>query len=188
MNRRFLPLAALPLLWPALGGCGRPEHGGGAVGTDAAPTGAPVFSLPNLAGKTVSLAEFKGRVVFLDFWATWCPPCRASVPEVEKLFGDYRGQNLHILGMNLDEDAAGVARFVQKKGLSYPVILAGGSGVADLYGVRGIPHFVLIDKNGKVAEWWAGYSPDMPAAWRAAIDRLLVAPPAAPAQSGPRTY
>jgi thiol-disulfide isomerase/thioredoxin len=136
-----------------------------------------------MKGKSVSLADFKGQVVFLDFWATWCPPCRASLPEVERLFSDYQGKNLQVLGMNLDEDAADVVSFVAKKKVLYPVLLAGASDVSDRYGVGGIPHFVLIDREGRRVDQWSGFAPGVAREWRKAIDALLAAPAPKPSST-----
>jgi peroxiredoxin len=134
---------------------------------------APGFSLLDTRGKTVALADFKGTVVFIDFWATWCPPCRISMPEVEKLHATYDGKPVQVLGLNLDEDADNVRRFVEKKKIAYPVLLAGQSDIGGAYGVSGIPHFVLIDQEGNLANVWSGYAPGMIGDWRSAIDTLL---------------
>lgn len=134
---------------------------------------APGFSLLDVNGRTRSLAEFKGRVVFLDFWASWCPPCRVSMPEVEKLHADYADRPLQVIGMNLDDDLDAARRFADRKGIPYPVLLAGGSDAAGAYGVGGIPHFVLIDQEGRLIRMWTGFSPEMGKEWRSAIDKLL---------------
>ncbi len=134
---------------------------------------APGFSLLDTQGKTVALADFKGQVVFIDFWATWCPPCRMSMPLVEKLHAAYQGKPVQVLGLNLDEDPDDVRKFVAKKHTAYPVLLAGNSDISSAYGVGGIPHFVLIDQEGRVAGVWPGFASEMDAEWRAAIDKLL---------------
>lgn len=134
---------------------------------------APGFSLLDTQGKTVALADFKGKVVFIDFWATWCPPCRISMPEVEKLYADVQGKPVQILGLNLDENADTARRFVEKKRIPYPVLLAGESDIAGAYGVSGIPHFALIDQKGHLVNVWSGFAPGMGDEWRAAIKSLL---------------
>ena len=121
----------------------------------------------------MALADFKGKVVFIDFWATWCPPCRISMPEVEKLYVESQGKNVLILGLNLDENAGTAKKYVERKKIPYPVLLAGESGISSAYGVSGIPHFALIDQNGSLVQIWSGYAPGMGAEWRAAIDSLL---------------
>lgn len=163
-----------------MGGCERPASSGGSEPPNTALASpqreqATPFSLKDLNGKTVTLADYKGRVVFLDFWATWCPPCRASVPAVESLHKAMAGKDVQILGMNLDEDLRDVPAFVKKKGITYPVLLAGESDVSEHYNLRGIPHFILIDRSGRVAEQWVGFAPGMDDQWRRAIQRLLAA-------------
>lgn len=134
---------------------------------------APGFSLLDTQGKTVALADFKGEVVFIDFWATWCPPCRISMPEVEKLYADFQGKAVQVLGLNLDENGDNARRFVERKKTPYPVLLAGDSDISSAYGVGGIPHFVLIDKEGRLVNMWSGFAPGMGEEWRAAINTLL---------------
>ncbi len=167
------------VLWTACGPSGgRSEPEPPAQTESAAPVvvgegAAPGFSLLDTQGKTVALADFKGKVVFIDFWATWCPPCRISMPEVEKLSAYFQGKAVQVLGLNLDENAESARRFVAKKGIPYPVLLAGGTDIANAYGVNGIPHFALIDRQGRLVNVWSGFSPGMGADWRAAIDTLL---------------
>jgi len=131
------------------------------------------FSLLDTRGNTVALSDFKGKVVFVDFWATWCPPCRISMPEVEKLYSDFQGKNVQVLGLNLDEDGDAARRFVEKKKIPYPVLLAGSTDVSSAYGVSGIPHFALIDQEGRLVNVWSGYAPGMNGEWRDAINSLL---------------
>lgn len=172
MKKRFGYLAIAALL--AATGCGgsKPQS---ASAPEAASSGssAPGFTLTDLAGKTVSLADFKGKVVLIDFWATWCPPCRESIPAVEKVYKDYQGRDVQILGLNLDEDSSVVPAFVKQFDMQYPVLLAGQSDAAREYGVRGIPAFYVIDKKGQMADKWVGFSPEMPEQWRRTIDKLL---------------
>lgn len=127
----------------------------------------------DIQGNTVALSDFKGRVVFIDFWASWCPPCRISMPEVEKLWADYNGKPVQVLGLNLDDDPAAARRFADRKKLQYPVLLAAGSDAAAAYGVGGIPHFALVDAEGRLVQIWSGYAPGMASQWRAAINTLL---------------
>jgi thiol-disulfide isomerase/thioredoxin len=134
---------------------------------------APAFTLKDLEGHSVSLSQFKGKAVFLDFWATWCGPCQMSMPEVEKMERDYAGKGLQVLGMNVDEDPSVVGPFVRQMGSRHPVLLVGSSGVDGQYQVSGIPAFFLIDKAGRVADMWVGFDPSYSDQWRRDIDRLL---------------
>ena len=101
------------------------------------------FKLQDLEGKTVKLSEFKGKPVLLDFWATWCPPCRASIPGIEKLHKSYGGKGLVVLGISLDQGGwDSVKDFVTESGITYTV-LKGTDDVATKYNVRTIPMLVI---------------------------------------------
>lgn len=115
----------------------------------------------------------KGRVVFLDFWATWCPPCVVSSPEVEKLVETYKSKPVDIISISLDSDEEPVKKFVAKNHTKSRVALAGESGIDVNYRVSGIPAFYLIDQKGNVVRIWEGYSPAMSTMWRTEIDQLL---------------
>jgi peroxiredoxin len=134
---------------------------------------APAFSLSGLDGNKVSLGDFKGHPVFLEFWATWCGPCRVSIPEVEKLHEEYAAKGLRVVSISQDEDAEGVPRFVKRRGMTYPVLLDSDGRVGSRYGVRGIPAFFLIDAGGRVAGAWDGFSERFPRQWRRAADAIL---------------
>lgn len=134
---------------------------------------APDFELVDITGAKVSLKQLKGKVVFLDFWATWCPPCVISSPEVEKMVQDYKGKNLEVLSISLDSSEAPVKRFVATRKFSSRVVLAGETGVDMKYQVQGIPGFYIIDQKGNITKAWEGYNPVMPSLWRKEINRLL---------------
>ena len=136
---------------------------------------APPIELNDMQGKLFSLTAQRGKVVFLDFWATWCPPCQRSTPEVVKLEEDYAPRGAVIVSISVDEDKSAVPRFVASHGMKNRVIIAGDSDVPQQYGVRGIPMFVLIDKGGKIAQIWTGFHPTMVPGWRSELDRLLKA-------------
>lgn len=156
---------------PSAGDRSAPPPAPGAPAAAADP--APAFSLKSLAGDSVSLADLKGQVVFIDFWATWCPPCRISLPAVERLHADYQGKPVRVLGVSVDEDIDALRAFVKKKGTAYPVLMDSDSAVASAYGADGIPHFVIVDRDGRLAGQWSGFAPGHSDDWRKTIDRLL---------------
>jgi peroxiredoxin len=114
------------------------------VGTPAAE-----FALKDLNGKPVHSTGLRGKVVVLDFWASWCGPCRETMPEMEKLHREFKDKGLVVLGIN-DEEAETARQFIQKNGYTFPTLSDEGSGLSDQYGVNAIPQTFIIDRDGKV--------------------------------------
>ncbi len=122
-------------------------------------TPAPAVEVTTLGGRTISLASLKGKVVIVDFWATWCPPCREEIPHFVELYKTYAPQ-LEILGLAMDEEGAEVVTpFVEKHGVRYPVALS-TEALADAFGgVRGLPTTFVIDPEGRIVKKYLGYQP-----------------------------
>jgi peroxiredoxin len=109
------------------------------------------FQVPDLGQKPLRLSEFKGKVVCLNFWATWCKPCEAEMPSMERLWQRYRERGLVVLAVSTDADPAPVARFVKKHGLTFPVGVDRDMQAAHLYGVWALPSTFIVDKQGNRA-------------------------------------
>ena len=124
---------------------------------DLAGKPAPAFDVKTVDGKSYSLAALKGKPVLLDFWATWCGPCRKSMPVLEKLYSTYKDQGLVVLAVNTGEDRDTVAEFLKKTPMAYPAALSGDSGILDSYKVTVYPTFVMIGADGNVAAYEVGY-------------------------------
>lgn len=117
---------------------------------------APDFALQDLSGKNVRLSDLKGKVVLVEFWATWCPPCREAIPEMEKLHKAYRDKGLVVLGISVDSSGADMVRsFAREQGITYSV-LQGNNEVADQYQVRVIPVTYLVNREGLIARHYVG--------------------------------
>ena len=108
------------------------------------------FTLADLEGKPWSLKSLEGKVVLVNFWATWCPPCRKEMPDLESLYKQFQKQGLVILAIS-DEDASKVKSFIAEQGVSYPVLLDPGRKVNTLFHVMGIPKTFIYDRSGKLA-------------------------------------
>jgi len=114
---------------------------------------APEFSLPGLDGKMVTLADYKGKVVFLNIWATWCPPCVKEMPSMEKLYRELKGEEFEILAVSIDASGGkDVIPFMKKYGLSFPALLDTKGSIKSLYQTTGVPESFIIDKNGIIVE------------------------------------
>ncbi len=114
---------------------------------------APNFSLQDMNGKTVSLADYRGKAVVLNFWATWCPPCKIEMPWFEELQQKYGAQGLQVVGVALDDTSKeDIAKFVQEMKVNYPVVF-GTEATSDAYGgVEMLPTTFYIDRNGKITD------------------------------------
>lgn len=115
---------------------------------------APNFTLPGLDGKMVRLTDYKGKVVLLNIWATWCPSCVEEMPSMEKLYKELKGEDFEILAVSIDESGAKVvAPFMQKYKLSFPALVdPGGKVIQRLYRTTGIPESFIIDKEGNIEQ------------------------------------
>lgn len=135
---------------------------------------APAFALKTIAGEEVSLDSLKGKIVLLDFWATWCGPCKKAMPSIQKIADDYKDKGVVVYGVNVWERKENAAKDYLEKNptIQYPTLL-GGDELAGTYGVTGIPTLVIIGKDGKVSEIEVGFAGDE--GLRKAIDAALEA-------------
>jgi peroxiredoxin len=118
---------------------------------------APDFTLHTMNGPNLRLAEQRGRVVMVNFWATWCGPCRQEMPHLNRLYEKYRASGFVLLGVNVDDDAANAVALARKLGIAFPVLLDTDKGVSKLYDLSTMPSTVLIDRDGTVRYVHRGY-------------------------------
>jgi len=120
---------------------------------------APEFSLRDVNGVEKKLSDFKGKVIVLDFWATWCPPCREEIPHFIGLYDQYKGMGLEVIGIALDRNGEKkVAAFTAENKINYTVLL-GNEEVSDLYGgIAAIPTTFILDKDGNIRKKYIGYN------------------------------
>ncbi len=123
-----------------------------------APNGAaPDFTLHAMDGTNLRLQQQRGRVVLVNFWATWCGPCREEMPQLNKLYDKYRSSGFVLLGVNVDDDASKGMEVAQKLGVKFPVLLDTDKKVSKLYDLATMPSTVLIDRDGRVRYVHRGY-------------------------------
>ena len=130
---------------------------GAAVPAIAPATMAPDFTLKSVDGPNIRLQEQRGRVVLVNFWATWCGPCRQEMPHLNRLYEKYRASGFVLLGVNIDEDQRNAIGLATKLGLKFPVLLDTDRKVSKLYDMSAMPATVLIDKDGRVKYLHRGY-------------------------------
>jgi len=118
---------------------------------------APEISLSDISGEKISLEKLRGKVILLDFWATWCPPCRMSVPDLLELQNRYSAKKLQVIGIGLDKKD-NIILFAEQYKINYPVA-AGDQSIANKYGgITGIPTMFIIDKKGNIRKKFEGYT------------------------------
>jgi cytochrome c biogenesis protein CcmG/thiol:disulfide interchange protein DsbE len=117
---------------------------------------APPFDLKTLDGEVVSLSDYKGQPVWINFWASWCPPCRAENPDIEEMYQKYKDQGLVILSPAIGEDPSAVSGYVKRTGLTFTVGLDETTQLAANYRIVGIPTHFFIDREGILRVWRIG--------------------------------
>lgn len=132
--------------------------GGGALAAPLVPaTTAPDFTLRTLEGQNLRLGEQRGSVVLVNFWATWCGPCRQEMPHLNKLYEKYKSAGFVLLGVNVDDDTRQAAGVANKLGVTFPVLPDSDKRVSKQYDLSAMPSTVLIDRDGKVRYLHRGY-------------------------------
>ncbi|HWA84248.1 MAG TPA: redoxin domain-containing protein [Fimbriimonadaceae bacterium] len=120
---------------------------------------APDIQVTGLDGKKLKLSSLKGKIVLIDFWATWCPPCRASLPITQKMYKTYRSKGLQVVTIS-DEDRGTVSKFVKDNNYSFPTFLDAGDKASKLYNVEAIPCLVIVDAKGNLSSYSVGLEPE----------------------------
>ena len=171
-----VPVAALFALlgWAVAQSGGNPGGFGinnkfGEVGIDQRP--APLFAKEGLDGEPISLLGLRGKVVMLDFWSSWCPPCRREAPALNQVYREYRDKNIEFIGVAIWDDHEKVSGHVEEFNVSYPNLVDEKGRIAISYGVSGIPEKLFIDPGGNLVRKFVG--PMSPGDLTEALDGLL---------------
>jgi peroxiredoxin len=134
---------------------------------------APDFTGKTLSGKNVKLSELRGRTVLINFWGTWCAPCKEELPYFNRLYGKYRGIGLEILAVNIDKVVSQAARMSGNLGLTFPVVLDPAGDLSDLYRIRSMPTTFVVGKDGMIRYVHWGFGPNDPSRYESEIKSLL---------------
>jgi peroxiredoxin len=149
----------------------------GAAGAAAAAVqlsaNAPDFTLRSVAGTNLRLAEQRGQVVLVNFWATWCGPCRQEMPHLNRLYDKYRSSGFVLLGVNIDDDPRAAADLAAKLGLRFPVLLDTDKKVSRVYDMSAMPATLLIDRDGRVRHIHRGYRDGVEQTYEEQVRSLL---------------
>jgi peroxiredoxin len=144
-----------------------------AAGAVAPKSQAPDFTLRQIDGPNLKLAEQRGRVVMVNFWATWCGPCRIELPHLARLHDKYRGSGFLLLGVNIDDNPEAARALAGKLGLKFPVLLDTDKKVVGAYDLNAMPATVLIDKDGRVRHLHRGYREGVEQTYEQQVRELL---------------
>ena len=120
---------------------------------------APDFALKSSTGENLRLSEYRGDVVMINFWATWCGPCRQEMPLLDELYSRYERVGFNLLGVNIDDDSRRAMQMIEELGVSFPVLFDARKEVSKLYEVEAMPVTVLVDREGNVRYVHHGYRP-----------------------------
>ncbi len=131
------------------------------------------FTLKSLTGENIRLSEHRGEVVLINFWASWCGPCRQEMPELEALHQRYRDLGFLVLGINVEQDRSSAERVLRDLGVSFPVLFDDDNKVSELYDVDAMPVTVLVDRNGELRFAHKGYKPGYEAMYEQQIRELV---------------
>jgi len=176
INRRlvFASLLLVGLFWIGLSADRNRSSTGGLIPAPQKGFLAPEFNLSTLDGQSVKLSDLRGNIVLVNFWATWCPPCRAEMPAVEKVYNSYKDQGFVVLAVNstVQDTFTNVAPFAQQFGLSFPILLDRTGDVSHLYMLRSLPTSFFVDRDGIIREVVIG-GPMSEALLRSRVEQLL---------------
>jgi peroxiredoxin len=146
---------------------------GACAAAPAAGGPAPDFTLRTMEGKNLRLQEQRGKVVLVNFWATWCGPCRQEMPLLNQMYQKYQASGFTLLGVNVDDDSKNAATVVGKLGVSFPVLLDSEKKVSKLYDLNSMPSTLIIDRDGRVRYVHRGYQSGYEATYEKQIRELL---------------
>ena len=127
--------------------------------SDLAGQPAPDFVLKSASGENLRLSEYRGDVVMINFWATWCGPCRQEMPLLDELYSRYQRVGFNLLGVNIDADSARAMEMIDELGVTFPVLFDSRKEVSKLYDVEAMPVTVLVDREGRIRHVHHGYKP-----------------------------
>ena len=115
------------------------------------------FNLPDLNGKIISLEDFKGKVLIINFWATWCPPCEEEIPKLNQLHKRYKNEGLVVIGIALDKDSLNLVEpFVREKRIGYPILMGNEQVLRDMEDFSGVPTTLIVDQKGNIKKKYDG--------------------------------
>jgi peroxiredoxin len=144
-----------------------------AVRADDAAYKAPAFRLPDMTGTMIALEDFTGKILLLNFWATWCASCREEFPELERLYQKYRDKGFIVIAISVDNSSDRVAAFMKKRQIGFPVVIDKQGDVAKKFGFSGIPAGFLIDRNGFIKRQYRGSGRELISRYETDIADLL---------------
>ena len=145
----------------------------GAAYADVKTGPAPDFTLKNESGSNLRLSEFRGEVVMINFWASWCAPCRQEMPLLDELYTQYQPMGFTILGVNVEENSTKARKLLKDSPVNFPVLFDNSSEVSKLYNVVAMPSTVLVDRDGNIRYLHQGYKPGYEESYQQQVRELI---------------